>query len=389
MMQKTSISNIWHNVSVRNAVYQILVVALVIGIGAFMVLNAQDAMKKLGISTGFNFLFEEAGFDIGEGLIAFDSTDSFLRAYATAVLNTLKVSLVSIFFASALGLCIGIARLSSNFLISKLASTYVELFRNTPQLVQIIFWYTLFTQLPAPKNAISFSNFAFLTNRGVVLPWPSESQGFIWVFFSIFIGLFVSFGFTRWSDYQRLRSGKRIGRLAWINALFIVGIPLTVWGALDFPSSFSIPILKGFNFIGGIALSTEFMALLLGLSLYIAAFIAEIVRSGIESVGSGQVEAARSIALRKTDTYRRIILPQAMRVIIPPAGAQYISLIKNSSLGVAIGYPEIFNINNTIITLSGHTVEAIAMMMAIYLTIAFSISGLINLYNRAAQIKER
>lgn len=389
MMHRISISSIWHNVRIRNAVYQILVVGLVIGLGAFMVLNAQDAMKKLGISTGFDFLFEEAGFDIGEGLIDFDSTDSFLRAYATAVLNTLKVSFVSIVFASALGLCVGIARLSSNFLISKLASTYVELFRNTPQLVQIIFWYTLLTHLPAPKSAMSFHDLVFLTNRGVVLPWPTENQGFIWIFLSILTGIFVSFCFVRWTDHQRLKSGNRIRGVAWISALFIGGIPLMVWGALDCPSSFSIPVLRGFNFIGGMALSTEFLALLLGLSLYIAAFIAEIVRSGIESVGSGQVEAARAIALRPTDTYRRIILPQAMRVMIPPAGAQYISLIKNSSLGVAIGYPEIFNINNTIITLSGHTVEAIGMMMVIYLTIAFSISGLINLYNRTAQIKER
>lgn len=383
-----SLNGLWHNVGVRNLAYQVAVVTAILLTAVYMVSNAQDAMQKRGISTGFGFLLEEAGFDIGETPIAFTSADTFGRAYVAAVLNTLKVSVLGIVFATMLGVVLGIARLSSNVLIAKLSSAYVELFRNTPQLVQIIFWYTVITQLPPPKQALSLFDVSFLTNRGLVLPWPAPDPVYLWTFLTLVGACIAAVVAVRWADARRRATGRRVRVLGW-NIALIVGAPALVWLLGGAPTDMSVPRLQGFNFVGGAAISPEFLALLLGLSLYIAAFIAEIVRSGIQSVGKGQIEASRAISLRPSDTYRKVILPQALRVMVPPAAAQYVSLVKNSSLGVAIGYPELFNVNNTIITLSGHTVEAIGMMMLIYLSISFVIAAVMNLYNRAVQIKER
>ena len=383
-----TLKGLWHNVGFRNVGYQALVVAAILGTAVYLVGNAQTAMEQRGIATGFGFLLDEAGFDIGEAPIAFDSGDTFLRAYAAAVLNTLKVSVFSIVLATILGVVLGIARLSRNVLIAKLSSAYVEIFRNTPQLVQIIFWYTVITQLPPPRQALSLFDLAFLTNRGFIVAWPEPHRAYLWALLALAGAGLAAVFLLRWAESSRRRHGRRLPVLSWIVAL-LVGAPLLAWILGGAPTAVSIPALRGFNFVGGLALSPEFLALLLGLSLYIAAFIAEIVRSGIQSVGKGQIEASRAIGLRSSDTYRKVVLPQALRVIVPPTAAQYVSLVKNSSLGVAIGYPELFNVNNTIVTLSGHTVEAIGMMMAIYLSISFAIAVIMNLYNRAVQIKER
>lgn len=387
--QRLSISDLWHNLAFRAWLYQILVLGVIILGGIYLVGNAQEALESRGISTGFGFLTEPAGFDIGETLIPFDSTDSFLRAYAVAFLNTVKVSIIGIVFATIIGLLIGIARLSSNILIRTLASGYVELFRNTPQLVQLIFWYAVITQLPSVRQAISIFDVAFISNRGLVLPWPTDADVFAWVVFAFILGCAAAYLFLRWADARRRKTGRPIKGLAAYAAGIVIAAPVLAWVLFGAPTAFSIPSLQGFNFRGGATFSPEFLAVLFGLSLYIAAFIAEIVRSGIQSVGRGQLEAARAIGLPNSDMYRRVILPQALRVMVPPAAAQYVSLVKNSSLGVAIGYPELFNVNNTIITLSGHTVEAIGIMMAIYLSISFTIAALMNVYNRYVQIKER
>ena len=379
---------LWHNVGFRSLLYQILVIAGVVGTAIYMLGNAQEAMQKLGISTGFGFLTEDASFAIGESLISYDSSDTYIRAYAVAVLNTLKVSFVSVIGATVLGVLIGISRLSSNFLIAKLASYYIEIFRNTPQLVQIIFWYTLVIRLPHPKQAWSIFDWAFVSNRGLVMAWPADTLVFAWAGLAFVIACGGAYRVVRWADTLRRRSGRKINVLWW-NVGLIIGFPLLVWLVLGAPTEMDIPVFKGFNFSGGAALSPEFLALMLGLALYIAAFIAEIVRSGIQSVSRGQIEAARSVGLGRVDLYMKVILPQALRVIVPPATAQYVSMIKNSSLGVAIGYPELFNVNNTITTTSGNTIECISIMMAVYLSIAFTISIIMNLYNRAVQIKER
>jgi general L-amino acid transport system permease protein len=383
------LSDIWHNLTFRAWFYQVAVIGVILLSAAYLIGNAQDALRSLGISTGFGFLVEPAGFDIGETPIAFQSTDSFARAYAVALLNTLKVAAISIVLATLIGVTIGIARLSSNILIRGFASFYVELFRNTPQLVQLIFWYAVMTQLPPVRQAISVLDIAFLSNRGLVVPWPLDAGIFAGV-----IGAFLASGilaalFIRWTDKQRRMTGRKQHAVLPTAVIILVAAPLVIWAVTGASTAISVPTLQGFNFRGGTTLSPEFIALLLGLSLYIAAFIAEIVRSGIQSVGRGQIEAARAIGLGQSDIYRKVILPQAMRVMVPPTAAQFVSLVKNSSLGVAIGYPELFNINNTIITLSGHTVEAIGIMMAIYLSISFSIAALMNLYNRHVQIRER
>ena len=383
-----SIDALWHDVGFRSLLYQIAVILTVVGAAVYLIGNAQVAMDKRGISTGFDFLTEEAGFAIGESLIRFDSSDTYLRAYVVAVLNTLKVSALSILAASVLGALIGIARLSSNWIVSRFASAYIELFRNTPQLVQIIFWYTLVTRLPHPREAWNLFDLVYVSNRGVVSAWPLAQGTFALVLLSFAVACIAAYGAVRQADRRRRRTG-RATRVLWWNVALVIAAPLLVWLAAGAPSDIEVPEFKGFNFKGGVAVSPEFLALLLGLSLYIAAFIAEIVRAGVQAVSRGQIEAARSIGLGRADLYTKVILPQALRVMVPPAAAQYVSLTKNSSLGVAIGYPELFNVNNTIITVSGNTIECIGIMMAVYLSIAFTIAAIMNLYNKAVQIEER
>lgn len=381
-----SFSGLWNNVAVRGWIYQFVIIAAVIGIGAFLIANAQNALSKQGIATGFEFLWQRAGFDIGETSIAFSSKDSFLRAYGVAVVNTLKVAAAAIVLSTIVGVIVGIGRLSKNLLLSKLAAGYVEIFRNTPQLLQLIFWYTIITNLPRPRDAISVGGVFFLSNRGLSYPWV-ENANFAPLFAAFAIGCVAA-----WFLVQRAEASgqKNIRRGAWLFALGLVaGLPLLAGYFLGGSGIVSVPKLRGFNFQGGATTSPEFLALLLGLALYIAAFIAEIVRSGIQSVGKGQIEAARTIGLSRFDTYRRITFPQALRVMVPPAAGQYISVVKNSSLGVVVGYPELFSVDNTIVTLSGHTVEAIAIMMSIYLAISFAIAMLMNFYNHFVQIKER
>ncbi len=385
--KRFTLSGLWHDTGVRSWIYQAAILVGVLAVGFFLIRNAQEALSRQGITTGFSFLQDRAGFEIGERLIEYDSTDTFIKAYQVAVLNTLKVSLTSIALATLIGLVVGLGRLSSNLLARKVSSIYVEVFRNTPQLVLLIFCYTLLTRLPAVRDALSFGDVAFLSNRGFSIPWLASDGAFSLLLMAFLSGLVLLWQVARWLDRRRFATGER----QWVPSIagfLLAGTPLVlvvIFGPLDI----AFPELRGLNFSGGTTLSPEFLALTLGLSLYIAAFIAEIVRSGIQSVSRGQIEAAQSVGLSKFDIYRNVVFPQAMRVMVPPAAIQYVSILKNSSLGVAIGYPELFNVNNTIVTLSGQAVEAIAIMMSIYLAISFTIAALMNLYNRMVQIKER
>ena len=385
---RVSLASAWHDVGARSWIYQILVVASVVAFGAFLVSNAQDALHKQGITTGFSFLASAAGFEIGERLIPFDSSDSFLRAYVVAVMNTLKVSLASIVLATVIGVIVGLGRLSSNLLARKASALYVELFRNTPQLVLLIFCYTLLTKLPGPRQAVDFGGVAYLSNRGLTMPWLT-GEGSEWALVgALLASCLLALRLPAWVRMHAGTKGTRpmlLAALAWLVAAAPLGLLLALGPSYEL----TVPKLGGLNFIGGTVLSPEFLALLLALSLYIAAFIAEIVRSGIQSVKRGQFEAAEAIGLSRMQIYRKVVFPQALRVMVPPAAIQYVSILKNSSLGVAIGYPELFSVNNTIGTLSGQVVEAIAIMMAIYLSISFVIAALMNAYNRAVQIKER
>jgi general L-amino acid transport system permease protein len=385
---RRSLSALWHDKGVRAWMYQAALVLAVLVIGAFLVGNAQQALHKQGITTGFSFLGNAAGFEIGERLIAFDSTDRVVRAYGVAILNTLKVSVVSVALATLIGVAVGLGRLSSNALARTLSSAYVEVFRNTPQLVLLIFCYTILTRMPPPLEAASLHDVVFLSNRGVSIPWLREDGAFSLLLAATAIGLAILWAATRWIDRRRFATGRRQTGL-FAASLLAAASPLALAAAFGPSLAISLPELRGLNFRGGTTLSPEFIALVLGLSLYIAAFIAEIVRSGIQSVNRGQLEAAQSLGLRRFDIYRRVVFPQAMRVMVPPAAIQYVSILKNSSLGIAIGYPELFNVNNTIVTLSGQAVEGIAIMMSIYLAISFAIAGAMNLYNRMVQVKDR
>jgi general L-amino acid transport system permease protein len=386
--QSLSFDGLWHNTNVRGLVYQAVILLLVIGAVAWMVGNAQQALAKRGISTGFAFLAREAGFPISQSLIPYTTSDSILRAFAVAILNTLSVSITAVVCATLLGVLVGICRLSGNWMVARLASAYVELFRNTPQLIQISFWYLLVTRLPPPRQAWTIGGYGFLSNRGLVAAVPASDPAWAWVVLALAAGVLAAWGLRRIGTAWRRRSGTCMP-VAPFSVLLVVGLPVLAWFAAGAPTGLDVPALQGFNFRGGVTLPPEFIALLLGLSLYIAAFIAEIVRSGIQSVGRGQIEAARSVGLVGGDLYRYVILPQALRVIVPPAASQYVSLFKNSSLGVAIGYPELFNISNTVTTVSGHAIECVLIMAGIYLLISLVIAVLMNLYNRAIQIRER
>jgi len=383
-----SLDGLWHNASVRGLLYQAIILIALCGLVIWMVGNAQHALAKRGISTGFAFLWREAGFPISQSLIPYTTSDSLLRAFGVAVLNTLSVSILAVICATLLGVLIGIGRLSSNWMLARLASVYVELFRNTPQLIQISFWYLLVTRLPPPRQAWSLGGYGFLSNRGLTVAVPAANTAWAWVALTLVAGVFTAWVFVAFAAARRHRSGTRLPVLPMALAI-VIGAPAFTWFAAGAPRELAIPVLEGFNFRGGATLPAEFIALLLGLSLYIAAFIAEIVRSGVQSIGHGQIEAARSIGLGRGDIYRYVILPQALRVVVPPAASQYVSLFKNSSLGVAIGYPEIFNISNTVTTVSGHAIECVVIMAGVYLLISLFIAVLMNLYNRAIQIKER
>jgi general L-amino acid transport system permease protein len=368
--------------------YQAALIAAAIAALAWMAMNAQQALQQRGVTTGFAFLSREAGFPIGEGLLPYQPTDSYLHAFAAAIVNTLTVSAASIVGATLLGLLIGFGRLSSNWFISRFCALYIELFRNTPQLVQLSFWYLLITQAPGPRQAWSAGDAVFFSNRGLIFAAPIFEPGIVGVILACLAGCAAALLLAR----SRRARGGHTGRLPsgiWPLVALILVPPIAAWIILRPSVEWSVPALTGFNFEGGAAITPEFLVLFLGLSLYIAAFIAEIVRSGVLSVGRGQIEAAKSIGMRPGQIRRKIVLPQALRVMIPPAASQYISLTKNSSLGVAIGYPELFNITNTAITLSGQTVECMALMATTYLLISLAIGWLMNAANTAVQVRER
>lgn len=385
---RITLSSLWNDTGKRAWLYQAAILSGVILTGYFLISNAQDALARQGITTGFSFLGNQAGFEIGERLVDFESTHSVLRAYQVAILNTLKVSIASIVLATLIGLVIGMGRLSSNVLARTLASAYVEVFRNTPQLVLLIFCYTLLTKLPAVREAISLWDIAYLSNRGLSMPWLAGDRAAWLLLATIVASLSLLWPVVRWIDRRRFTTGNRQVMASAAGAA-LVAAPALLLAVLGPPLEVTYPALRGLNFAGGTTLSPEFLALTLGLSLYIAAFIAEIVRSGIQSVARGQLEAAHAVGLGRFDTYRRVVFPQAMRVMVPPAAIQYVSILKNSSLGVAVGYPELFNVNNTIVTLSGQVVEGITIMMTVYLAISFAIAALMNLYNKMVQIRER
>jgi general L-amino acid transport system permease protein len=368
--------------------WQVLVIGIAVAIIAFLWSNTVHNLAERRISTGFAFLGREAGMPIADSLLTYSPKNTYFWAFVVGVANTLRVAVIGIVLATILGTVIGISRLSANWLLSRLSAVYVEVLRDIPLLLQLLFWYVLMQALPAARAAWKPIDGVFLSNRGLILPSIPIGAEQLWVLGTAAAGFAVFYGIRRSLIAQQMRDGRP--RAAWPYALlFIAVLPALVSWQLAVPWTLAWPELRGFNFVGGLTLAPEYFALLIALVTYTSAFIAEIVRSGIESVPRGQWDAANALGLRRGFMLRQIILPQALRVIVPPMTSQYLNLTKNSSLAVAIGYQDVVSIANTTLNQTGQAIEAIALIMAVFLTISLSISFFMNWYNARIALVER
>ena len=369
----------------------LLIQALVIGVfAAFIYLLVQQTaanLERRGISSGFDFLSMGAGYDISIRLIPFTSEDTHLRAYFVGLLNTLMIAVCGCFLATIIGFLVGVIRLSSNWLFRNIAYVYVEFTRNVPVLLQIVLYYSILLHLPKIKQAIVlFDNF-YLTNRGLFSPKPIFKDGFSIVVWSLVIAIIFSIFLKRSLKKKQEETGKQYP-IFLINSAIIIFTPIIFYYAMGMPLEFDSPVLKGFNFKGGMVIRPEFLGMLFGLSIYTAAFISETVRSGIISVSKGQREASQALGLKSNLIMRLIIIPQALRVIIPPLTSQYLNLTKNSSLGIAIGYADLVHgFGGISLNQTGRAIEIMLMVMLTYLTISLTISFFMNLYNKSVQFK--
>ncbi len=376
---------------IGNIAFQMALVGLVVGIAGAAAYNAAENLAHAHIATGFGFWNNTAGFDISQTLIPYSaSTSTFGRAFWVGLLNTLLVSGLAIVLATLLGFFIGIARLSRNWLVARLAGGYVELIRNIPLLLQILFWYNaVLKSLPELRSSIALPGRAFLNNRGLFLPRPEFGPGFGAVLLALLLGFAAAVLLRLWARRRQERTGVQ-PPILWPALGLICGLPLATFVLAGDPLSFSFPEMGRFNIGGGLEILPEFAALLIALSVYTAAFIAEVVRAGVLAVPGGQTEAANALGLRSGLTLRLVIVPQAMRVIVPPLTSQYLNLIKNSSLAVAIGYPELFQVfTGSVLNITGQAVEVVAITMAVYLAISLFTSLLMSLYGRAIATAER
>ena len=368
--------------------WQILVVAIAVAIVAFLWSNAVHNLSVRRISTGFAFLGREAGMPIADSWIEYTPKDTYLRAFIVGVVNTLRVAVIGIVLATVIGTLVGIARLSSNWLLARLAAVYVEVLRDLPLLLQLLFWYVLMQGLPAARQAFKPVEGVFLSNRGLILPSIPLHEANWWTILALVAGLIVFTLVRRRLIAQQMGDGR--ARPVWPYALgLIVVLPALVSWLLGTSWSVALPELRGFNFVGGLTLAPEYFALLIALVTYTSAFIAEIVRSGIQAVPRGQSEAAKALGLKRGFVLQHIVLPQALRVIIPPMTSQYLNLTKNSSLAVAVGYQDIVSIANTTLNQTGQAIESIALIMMVFLTISLGISLFMNWYNARIALVER
>lgn len=380
----------YNNPKFRGAVYQLAIVGALAWLGYEFALNAKANLDAQKIASGFGFLHNTAGFGVNQSLITYNETDTYARVFFVGLLNTLIVSGIGIVLSTILGFIVGIGRLSPNWLLARIAGGYVELIRNLPLLFQILFWYlAVLGTLPSPRQSYFIYGGLFLNNRGIIVPAPVVGQHMDYVLFALVLAVGATIALGLWARRRRVRTGRQFPLLRTGLAL-IVGLPLLAFVAAGFPLSFAKPELRGFNFVGGIRLIPEFMALLIALTTYTAAFIAEVVRAGILAVPRGQTEAARSLGLSRGRTLRRVVVPQALRVIVPPLTNQYLNLTKNSSLAVAIGYPDLFAVfAGTTLNQTGQAIEIIAVTMAVYLLISLVTSFAMNLYNARVRLTER
>ena len=380
----------YNNPKIRAIIYQVIALIAIFLFTYYVLHNMFVNIEKRGINTGFDFLGNEAGFGIISTLISYTESDTYGRVFVIGILNTLLVSGIGIFFSTIIGLLVGIGRLSKNFMISKLCLVYVETFRNIPILLQILFWYNVvLAALPGPRQSMSYMDAFFLNNRGLYIPRPILESGFISVIIAFFIAIAGVVYLAKWAKKRHDETGEEFPVFWTSLAILIVG-PVLVYFISGSPATLEYAELKGFNFVGGWTFTPELLALSFALSIYPATYIAEAVRAGIEAVPKGQKEAASSLGLKNYVILRKVVLPQALRVIIPPVINQYLNLMKNSSLATAIGYPELVTLfAGTALNQVGQAIEIILMTMAVYLTISIVISIVMNFINAKIQIKER
>ncbi|GME39236.1 amino acid ABC transporter permease [Pantoea agglomerans] len=378
------------NPTVRAWIYQFIAVVAVLGVVGYLVHNTIINLANRGITSGFGFLERTAGFGIVQHLIEYTEGDTYARVFLVGLTNTLLVSALCIVFASILGFVVGLARLSDNWLLRKLSNIYIETFRNIPPLLQIFFWYfAVLRNLPGPRQALNAFDLAYVSNRGLYVPWPTYAPG-SWPFvIALLLAVAVSYGLYRFNRQHQLKTGEL--RRTWPAAVaMLILFPLLAHLGFGAATHWDVPQLRGFNFRGGSVMIPELAALTLALSIYTSSFIAEVIRSGIQSVPHGQHEAARSLGLPNPVTLRQVIIPQAMRVIIPPLTSQYLNIVKNSSLAAAIGYPDMVSLfAGSVLNQTGQAIETIAITMGVYLIISLLISLLMNFYNRKIALVER
>ncbi|MFP4310008.1 MAG: amino acid ABC transporter permease [Desulfococcaceae bacterium] len=379
----------WQDPDKRAIVFQALALGIVLLVGYYLFSNTQANLERQNIATGFGFMKKEAAFEIGESPISYSAADTYARALLVGVLNTLKVSFIGIILTVILGALVGVARLSTNWLLSRMAAIYIEVLQDIPVLLQFFFWYAVFYEIPpSPRRAIQPMDGIFLSNRGLVFAIPESHPAHGWMLAALGIAVLAIWAIRVWTRKRQARTGQ-IFPIFPVSVGLMLGLPALVWLTGGAPMAMNVPRLQGFNFKGGMNVSPEFTALLLGLVLYTAAFVAEIVRAGIQSVSKGQTEAAMSLGLRPGRILSLVILPQALRVIIPPLTSQMLNLTKNSSLAVAIGYPDFVSVANTSINQTGQAIEGVALIMAVYLCFSLLTSLFMNWYNKRTQLVER
>ncbi|WP_421760176.1 amino acid ABC transporter permease [Devosia sp.] len=383
-------TSLFNDPAIRGIIYQVVVIALVVGGGAWLVLNAIQNLAAQGKNMGFEFLTRTSGFDIGFSVIDFDRTSTYWEVFVVGLLNTLLASFISIILATILGFFLGIARLSKNWIVAKMAMVYVEVTRNIPLLLWLfVIYFAVLKTLPPVKTSMVVWNDFYLNQRGIFVPKLVFDERFVWVLGSVLVAIVAAFGVRQWAKQRLFATGKRFPTLI-VAILILIAIPAITFLASGSVINVDPPVLSGFNFKGGIDIPPELAAMIVGLTLYTATFIGEIVRSGIQAVSHGQTEAAQSLGLRDGDRLRLVVLPQAMRVVIPPLTSEYLSLTKNSSLGAAIGYPELVNVfAGTALNQTGKAFEIIGMTMLVYLIFSLVTSAFMNWFNARVALVER
>jgi general L-amino acid transport system permease protein len=382
-------ASILYDPKIRSILFQVLLVLLLVAGIWWIVDNTIENLRRSNISTGFAFLRGRAGFDISDYLIEFSSDSTYGRALVVGILNTLKVAITGIVFATIIGFLVGIGRLSHNWLIRKICTVYVEIFRNIPPLLVILFWYQgVLALLPAVRDSYSLPFGSYLNVRGFYFPRVLWAEGAWLILAGLVLGLGLSWYVARRARARQAATGQQFPVFL-VSLALIVGLPLMAFLFAGMPATLEFPQKGNFNLTGGLQVKPEFLSLVLALSFYTASFIAEIVRAGILGVPKGQTEAYSALGLRSNAGLRLVVIPQAMRIIIPPLTSQYLNLTKNSTLGVAIGYPELYSIGGTILNQTGQAIEVVVIFMVVYLSISLLTSLLMNWFNAKMALKER